>query len=437
MVAAHKPGMTYAQNAITDRADIIIRDLAGAALRGEMPETEARWRIFAEIEATEIPEQVSRMAPNLDRQMREDLCENLRQLIQTKVLQQEDGGFDLRSVYAEGRSACGWARQFAKTATRSELRNIRNRTDRYLNVDPVTPVQDDTVGHRSYIDYAFHTNMTEDQASNHDAVEHSLETIYDQFNEAANGARKGRMNGLGRRGHIGAIALRAAYGLPELVRPEMLDREYVRQELEADERLAQRAAAAMLSLVTAYEDEAQQKIDDRLLALFDDFTAHQLQLLVDKPATVAHLLAVDAVSQYPRPNRDAVEQAISLMVSVSGNDVDRKSSREFRPSAKRLVDAWVASECEAVSAYNLKGRLATDGYSDDETRAFRELEDEVFEEKRMETALDWPDLARWATTLPGAPFGGSDREVSEWIRTAIGTFANDTEFTPAGVTAAA
>lgn len=429
--------MTYAQNTVTDRADNNIRTIAAAALTKGMPETEARWMILHEIEEAGIADQVARNTAGLDEQMRADLRDRLADLIQTKILLETDGGFDLRFVHNEGRSACGWARQLAKTAVRSELRPIFKRREEYLSVDPITPMNDDSEVYRGYADYKFHTSTTTDNASDHDTVEEAFKNLTEQFNEVANGARKGRMNGLGRRGHLGAIALRAAYDLPELVRPDMLDREWIRQQLNNNEHLAQAAASAMLSLVTAFEDEAQQQIDDRLLALFDDFTAQQLQLLVDKPATVAHLLAVDAVSQYPRPNRDAVEQAASLMVAVSGNDIDRKSAREFRPSAKRLVDAWVASECEAISAYNLKSRLNTSGYSDDETREFRELEDEVFEEKRLEIALTWPELANWATELDGAPFGSTDREVSEWIRTAVGTFAGDAEFTPAGQAVAA
>ena len=407
--------MTHTQNAVTDLADANIAILAAKALTGEMPEAEARWFILEEIEKAGIADQVARSTPDIDNQMRNDLRERLGQLIETKILLESDGGFDLRQVRTrtdgtKPSSACGYARELAKSAVRSSLRDIRHYNEKYLPVDPTDDPMNSDDEVRSHAALAFHRNTSEFKSFDQELRDLETEEHLEEFNETIAGARSTR------RLHEGARAIRREYKLAELIRPsDMLERESIRAALEADDTLAYRSVQAHNMLVEDQESAQTLTIDDKFLALWDDYTTQMKDILDDLPFKVAHALALAAVAAYPKPSRDAVEKTASMMTLVSGNDASRAASRTFRPLAKSLVDSWVASECEAVSEFNTKSAELT-------------IEQEA---AHMDLALSFNDKAAWAANLPGAPFGRHAGAVAAFIHRQLDSFSNESMFSTA------
>ena len=410
-MAAHELFMTYEMNAVTDRIDARISILAAKGISGEMTEMDARWAILAALAEVAPWDAVARSTPEIDPQLRADLSASLYSLIESKAVEPNTGGLDLR--YAVNTGGCGWARQLARSAVPSRLRDIRNLDKKTVSVDPLTNATDELDGSRvnSSVTKAFHNHSDTVRSAAEELDEMAIEDLRESFSEAAAGARATR------RLHLSAKALRAGYALPEAIRPEsFLEREWIRLELLENHDLARISAASFLALSESVEDDDQQKIDSRLLYVWDDYTPEQLETLTTRPASVAHMIMLSAVSGQPKPSRDVIDETVGIIVTATGNDVKRADSRAFRPIARQLVASWTAVECEAVSDFNTKT----------EASVAKSIQ-------RMNDAFAWPEIAATVAALPGAPLGSTMATVSAWVASAIGAFSSEPAFEPAAV----
>lgn len=397
----------------TELADATVRTLSIKAIKGQMPETEARWHIAAAILSTGVTRQVAGYTPGINSQLRDDLTTELTELIERKVLQETDGGYDLHRA-ASGKSACGWARALAKAAVLSTLRNIRLHTNRNIEVDPVLDLSSNDVS-VSYADAAIHLNGVEDDydsEANLARIE-ELQAIEDDFTEAASGRRSsGRLR-------IIAEALISTYKVPAATRPDdFLDREWIREaigsrfemaedgsgEIEVNIEPARDAAEALLSFIMHREDTGQQTIDQRLIDLWSDYSAEDLQTLVFKPARVAQTLALAAVSAAPRPSRDAMSLTLRT-IRLADEDINAIAFKTF---TKRLLDAWVAIEAEVKNEFDARSNKSPESA----------MEAAV---QRMTAALDWPVVVAEAIARPGQPFGSNTADVNAFIASIVAT----------------
>ncbi len=387
---------TSAQRAIIDAR---INTIASEALIGEIPETEARWMILKELFGSDVPRMVAQknyVTLGLTRQEVQDLADRLQELLERKAL---DPNFMKLDKLVTSK-ACGWAYNLCSTAARSEARNMRRPMRDMDSVDPLIAQETSASLSAGTSTVRWHTraelgyaNATEGDVDLLERVTgpdiEELDAIEIEYVRGAAGAR-----GHGRR-FVQAEALRKMFKLPELVRPETsLDRAWVLDELTGDEGLALRSAVAMHALIDGVQTLEQRNIDDRLLALWDDYTAGQLETLIGKPAQVAHTLALAASSLLSRPSRDVLATALATIRMTS-------EGPNWRSFTRDLFDAWIAVECEETSDYDAKSS------QEDKDRRHGE---------RMVSAMNWPELAREATRLPKKPLGSTTREVATWMR---------------------
>jgi hypothetical protein len=395
----------------SELTDQNVQALAIKALRGQMPESKARWLIAAALIQEGVPDQVAQYTPALNQQNRDDLAARLRNLIETKAIQETDGGYDLRRA-ASGESACGWARALAKAGVLSALRDIRLHTNRTLEVNPILDFSEEGI-RVSPAERAMHYAGFEDDydSAANLARDEEIQAIEDDFSEAASGRRSsGRLR-------IVADALISTFGIPAAVRPdEFLDREFVREatastfimaedgsgEQEINIDAARDSATALLAFIMKKESDQQKAIDQRLINLWGDYSVEDLSLLVLKPARVAQALALAAVSAAPRPSRDTVALTLRTMRLA---DEDGTVSG-FKAFTKRLLDSWIATEAEAVNEFDSRSDRGAEA-----AMAAASL--------RMTAALNWPAVVEEAIARPGQPFGSSMAEVNAFITSIV------------------
>jgi hypothetical protein len=382
-------------NSLTDQLDLHIREIAKRGLDNRISQTEARWAISEALIEADIPAYVSRTAVNINTQQRADLAEKLQEVIERATHRETDGGLSLEKIVNDGSSASAWARGLAKSAIKSSLREIRRDTTvRFVNIDPTDG--NDVERTRGYAESMFHTASTGisadlDEMSQED--EDNLDVIFDEFTEAAAGLRPaGRLR-------LSAAALIKQYNVPELIRPaDSFDREWVRLEVEEDETLALRSVMSMYRLVAEKQTPDDRLIDERLMSLWDDYSAEDLAKFESYPK-VAHQLVLASVSPLPRPSRDII--ALALRTIRMADDGD-----DWKTLTRQLLDSWLAIEVEATSAFDTKGTKDTE-------RA----------EARLAAAFAWPELARAMAARPGAPLGDSEQAISKWISTTVQTMS--------------
>lgn len=372
---------TYTQNP-TDRIDEQALLIADQIIAGTRDESEGRWAILSLLLGADIPASVLKRGSyaNMLPQVRLDVADKLLIVLERKVLQTEPQPFlDLALLTEKRHSICGWARSLMRTAAGGAVRDVATA---YRNTTYVAPMAEDNDESFSATSHAYlNAAVTFDPTSIDDGAEFEDEAsqIEERFAAEAHGSRDQD------RIRLGAAALREAFDLPEAIRPtDVIDREWVRTALTVDETAAHAAAAALLALITDVQSPAQAQIDERLLAMWDDYTVTQLGTLTEKPARVAAAIAQAAMLLEAKPNREAVAAAAATVRTLVPDTAD------WRRAARQLIDSYVAAECEARSDWDRRPVTA------EET------------EKRMTDALAFDDRL---TLFTGSHLGGTPAKV--------------------------
>ena len=379
--------MTTNESSVTDRLDVRARDIARLALTGETTEVEARRAIAAILVQADIPAYVSRGVREIDQQTRIDLTERLQELQVIKVMQQTDGGLNL-GMLLDGASLSGWARNLARIAAQSKLRDIRKVTNRESLIDPLDAGRENEFGevYSSYAETMFHTASVEFDTDLEDDTEEDTDRITENFAAAAGGLRP---SGYLR---LAAAAFLKSSQLPAVVRPENpIDREWVRTVATEDVALVRKSIIAMQNLVVDVMTDEDRLINTRLLALWDDYSADNMATLLKMPDKAIQLLIWSAVSQFPRPSRDVIAMSLRTMRMAD-------EGTNWKTLTRDLLDSWLATEAEAFSEFDTKG-----GRDEDKAKA------------RVTAALNWPTVVAEVIARKGSPLGRTEEDVSRWI----------------------
>lgn len=371
-------------------ADARIHAVIVELLSCQLTEKSARLRIFEEFLQIDIAGQVAATHRNLSPQKRADLAEDLRWLLLNKTISRGPSGFDITK--AAQSSPTGWARELLRSASPSRLRKLAQR-EAEVSVDPTEPVDGAPVSHA---DLTFHQAYVEDEPQSAVWTDEVSSLTEDYLETAKHQSEATKLR-------LAAEAFRAAYRLPEVIRPaDWLDRMWVLWSVEADPMLAWTSAVAFRDLVSATMSHEQRSIDERLLSLWDDFSAEDIDRIAELDARVAHVLVAQALTPLDRPHRSVIAGAKSLMRMSSA------STKPWISLCQRLLDGWLAVECQPTSRFDRTADL-------DKRHSLTE--------KQVEDAELWPDAVAEVTAWPGKPFGSTMQEVSEWIRSAVESYS--------------
>lgn len=390
----------------TDRADQLATEFAADVAAGRRDETAARWAIVSlAYEAGIIDAVVRRFhAPG---QFAKDVADELGRVLVSKAvgnLNLVDGAafsceafetvtLDLSRLGSV--SAMGWARQMLTAAHPNALRTLQRRLQNEISADPtVNPLQDSGAIVDAVSDAYVRATVTPfDRTFEDDMHADYVDMITDDLTEDISGARGVQ------RLHLTAKALLDAYELPAVIRPEAwMDREWVRIELGAHPDVAHESARAFHDIVSGLG--AAATIDDRLLALWDDYNFDQIERIVTADSRVAETIAAAAVAALPRPNHKAIASAVSTVRLAQRGEPWMEMSR-------LLVEAWVAVECEPVSLFDTR-------------RSKQQGHEEAI--ARTNAALSWPDLLDAARAWDRAPLGATPEAIARWIRSAVNAY---------------
>lgn len=350
----------------SSRTDEQCRHLIRQWQDGQITEAEARTEISGLLTGSGVSREVSReytavrysMTPG--HQLNEDLQAEFDALLFDKITKAgPEAFFDLER--AANSSVTGWARMTLRAARKSLLRNIHSRTTSRLDlVPPADPV--DEARSVTAAEYAYHTAAAPAQQGvvpdAHDVEPLTQRMLVEKAAEmwSTRGApRRGA-----RRTFAGAEAIRLAFNLPEPLRPDLYTRNHLQQLINSDPRAAHSAVKAMLGCILKEEGwKARfESTDMDLMALWDDYSAKDLAALADRNPEVAHALALEAVSDKPRPSRSVVRkfrQAVTEAGPASKNPGRSKYAPGWRSAASGVCNAYLAEEFEAYSAMDTTG----------------------------------------------------------------------------------
>lgn len=270
-------------------------------------------------------------------QLRQDLATEMEELLFQKVMQTEPGGFDLD--LGLDASVTGWARQLLRAGRLSMIRNIQTRTTSKMTlVDPSPMRQWQDSGWVAGPYSAFHTATTTDR---NDPL-HVSQTMEDAADWLRSKTRHLRDSS--------KLAAQAAtvmhgYGVPALVRPQILERKRLKAIIDAEPGLAHRSIAAMRSLI---EGEPYEVIDEGLMALWDDFSFDQIDAITRAAPRVAGVLVDSVLADRARPSRTVLR---SFRASVRAMGKGRGWAR----LAEETCEAFIALEFEAYSSFDTTG----------------------------------------------------------------------------------
>lgn len=360
--------------AATQRVDNAVQALLADFYAGHKDEQTVRYEISGYLKATRASESVAwdnRL--RLNTQQRVDLSERLGALLMDKVIDaKKAGGYDLRA--GRGASFSGWAKQFAKAAALSEVRNLGadERMHGSLCHDPDLDLD------RTHRDTTLEESITAQV----------MGEVLDRFDAASQHSRGGA------RVYLAASNLAAAFNLTLAVRPaEMEDRDALYPLLMANPTLAYESLVAWANL--AYGSDPSQidpGIEDRLMMLWDDQDRSSTRRLLDLPEGVAYILAVAAVQPRPRPAANDI-RAFRAVARTCG-----PARRDWQQLAAALADAFIDTEVSAVAS-GAKGKTEASVAAAEKGHAL--------------SRGKFAELAERAARYDGAPFGNSVLRVRE------------------------
>lgn len=374
-----------------DLIDVTAQDVISRVLTGVVSEEEGRaWIADLALQADIHTVQVDSLARMLDRQQRRDLAEKVEAILLDRICHPAANGY--RFDAADGASLCGWLRNYARTIIRSERFRVRDRAHREQLVDPTitSPHTDDEDGSHTMltIDQAHQSTTTIDDSSVYSGLA-ATETI----------GRLCYVRDENKRIHLAARALAAAEGLPMPLRPYSTDdRDTICRILAGDPHAAWQSLADFNALVSGrMNDDRKRDADDRLLGLWDDYTADDRETLIGKDQKFAHLLAQAACANFPYPGKK--NRAAMNRIIIAQN---RKASGSgWNTKARQLFDAFLAREAEYVHGHD---NLATPA--------------DVAKRRRRSTMMadQWPVLA---ASISPSPLGITDEEIVDALRRAF------------------
>lgn len=383
-----------AENLSTDTA---CRDLLDRWAAGDLPETQVRRDVATILTRSGICREVSREYQTWHHglasgpQLSQDVESEFDEFLFRRVTEEgPDAFFDLERARAA--SVTGWARQTLRSARKSILRNIHNRTAaRQELVAPTGPEE----GASTAAARAFQTTAA--PGALEDGPEIAQRIMLEEATEWLR-SKASHHRGIART-QAGAAALRFAFSLPDLVRPDWRVRRRALPVLEADPKAAHRAAQAMLACLTRIHGWRGlfEAADQDLMTLWDDYSRAQLFEVVSRDPVIAYTLALETLSDRARPDRPSVRAFRNAVKDLAPVLKNGRKPTGWRTAANAVVDAFLAEEFEAYSAFDTAGAA---------------VHEERTAERESALATAW-DAYEAMVRFAGAPLGGTHAQVRE------------------------
>lgn len=377
--------------------DATCRDLLDQWAAGHLTERQVRQEVATVLTRSGICREVSREHQTWHHglssgpQLSQDVEAEFEELLYRRLTEEgPEAFFDLDR--ARGASVVGWARQTLRAARRSVLRNIHNRTAaRQELVAPTGPEEG------AYTAAARAFQSTPASGDLEDGPELTRRMMLEEATEWLR-SKSAHHRGTARTS-AGAAALRFAYGLPELVRPDWRVRRRALPALEANPKAAHRSAQAMLACLHRVEgwQAMLEAADPDLLSLWDDFSRGELLEVVSRDPVIAYTLAVEVLTDRARPDRPSVRAFRNAVKDLAPILKNGRKPTGWRTVANGVVDAFLAEEFEAYSAFDAAGAAA---------------HDEKTAEREATLAGAW-DAYEAMVRFPGAPLGSTHAEVRD------------------------
>ncbi|WP_313821875.1 hypothetical protein [Citricoccus sp.] len=383
-----------AENLQTDSA---CRDLIDRWATGHLSERQARQEIAGVLTGSGISHEVSREYQTWHYglasgpQLSQDVAAEFDEFLFRRVTEEgPEAFFDLER--ARGASVTGWARQTLRATRKSVLRNIHNRTAARQELVAPTGAEE---GRHTAAAHAF------TQASAPGVGVEGTEVAQRMMLEEATEwlrSKASHHRGIARTA-AGSAALRFAFNLPEPVRPEVRIRRRALPLLESDPKAAHRSAQAMLACLNRIHGWQGMfaAADQDLLALWDDYSKAQLFELVSRDPAIAHTLAVEALADRARPDRPSVRAFRAAVKEFAPVLKNGRKPAGWRTCVNAVVDAFLAEEFEAFSAFDTAGAAT---------------HEDKLAEREQTLAGAW-DAYQAMVRFPEAPLGTTHREVRD------------------------
>lgn len=372
VTAAH---VRFVQPTIT--TDQQCRTILRRHAAGELPGDLARRLIAEELHRSGIAASVAG-EKNIQQslQVKRDLTDEMQTLLFSKTVQTTPGGFSLN--YSENEtSTTAWARQLLRAARPSLMRNLVNRAGKTDLVDPMPAESDVEMAVQPTSYTVFHSAV----------AGHETDSEMDERKkqDAADWLRS-KTRHLRDNSKLAAQAATICYGfsVPQLVRPMLDERRRLKALVDADPTLAHTSARYMLSLVERGAAAPAATVDHGLTALWDDYTAENLSVIVNAHSRMALALVDHALADRARPSRNVL-RSFRASVRALGQ------GKGWNLMAEELCEVFIALEFEAYSAF------------DSTATAFRE-------ERVAGRLIDCqkaPEVFNRAVARSGHPFGQS------------------------------
>ncbi|MFC7400911.1 hypothetical protein [Citricoccus sp. GCM10030269] len=384
------------------QSDAACRELIDRWVAGHRSETETRREIAALITASGICREVSReyqtwhygLAPGP--QLSLDVEAEFTEFLFRRITEEGPEAF-LDLERARNSSVVGWARQTLRSARKSVLRNLHNRTAARQELVAPTGAED---GKHTAASYAFASSTAPGTLVDGPEVTQRM-----LLEEATHWlvSKASHHRGIARTA-AGSAALRFAFNLPEPVRPDLATRRRA-LALLADPKAAHRSAQAMLACLNRIHgwQGMFDAADQDLMALWDDYSKAQLFELVSRDTAIAHTLAAEALADRARPDRPSIRAFRAAVKDRAPMVKNGRKPAGWRTCANAVCDAFLAEEFEAYSAFDTAGAATH----------------EAKLAEREEVLATAREAYESAARFPGAPLGATVREIREQLDSII------------------
>ncbi|XBH22996.1 hypothetical protein V5R04_07235 [Jonesiaceae bacterium BS-20] len=347
----------------------VARVIALDRAAGRITEREARLRIAELVHKSKVIWGASK--EQVDGQRAVDLAEALTLDLVYKVLDETSGFFDLSRM--ETSSLSGWIRQTARAMAKwHKIVRPRGLAAATYVVEPSSEMLQ---------------GVLDEQTVERFVVDHPRRAEVEAHEDRATAALRGTR--AGSRMFIGARALRHSLDLPPLCLPtELSDRQWIVDSVTEDSSVAARSLHMVVDIMCGASPRF--KMDDRLLALWDEYSIAQLTKLASYPHGVVSTLVIGLVSPLPKLSR-ALTSAFHKAVRRCGPE-----SLEWRRLSSELVGSYLARTCRPISDFDDTANQVA------RTAAIRAA---------AAATAQWPALVRQAAGFTGAPLGADEIDV--------------------------
>lgn len=243
-------------------------------------------------------------------------------------------------------SMTGWVRQFLRVAYPRMVFDLFQKERRQL------PMEDEALANLSN---ATHVTSTETEYFTHEECERQrIEQIGDDYMKVSRGLREFR------RAEVRAQSLMDGLGLPATVRPRKADRLCLYRMVSLDLTLCEKSAWNMLNILKS--KPALYDCDERLLALWDDYTEDKLEALLNAGKPAVRAMVLQALADY-----QALSKRRHKLLLSSVRKMGNRSAR-WATLAESLVHVFVAEEAHPLLTGETDDELAIERRRE---RAFR------------------------------------------------------------------